>query len=118
MIPTYEKGSVAKAEYKHLFKVLRKLDEDFSIVNCAPCIHKGGKFNSANIFNFDIVQDDNKPDLKKLVQDYLINDYYTRRTICKTCDKFDSCRGMHINFIRTFGFKTMLPIKEEALQEA
>jgi hypothetical protein len=43
---------------------------------------------------------------------YIENAYYTKSLRCKTCVHFDDCQGMHINYIRPFGYKALEPVSQ------
>jgi hypothetical protein len=41
---------------------------------------------------------------------YIENRYYSKSLRCKSCAHDRDCRGMHINYIRSFGFKGFEPV--------
>ena len=109
-IPSYEKGSLADAEYKLLHPALQLIPDTFSILNCAPCLHPGGIFESPNRLHLDSIGLNGKTNEKNLVGDFIQNDYFSKGNRCRLCSKSEVCRGMHINYIRTYGFVTMNPL--------
>ena len=48
------------------------------------------------------------------VQRYIVGEYYKKSVRCRECVVFDSCKGMHIQFLRTHGFRVLAPIVDEA----
>lgn len=47
------------------------------------------------------------------VQRYVMGEYYKKSRRCGECAFADSCRGMHINYLRAYGFSTLQPIRAE-----
>ena len=41
---------------------------------------------------------------------YIENRYYAKSLRCKSCVHDSECRGMHINYVRSFGFKGLEPV--------
>lgn len=110
-IPAYEILSEAIEEYKKIHEVISRF-KNIKIHNCTKCLHKHCQGNDTRIFNIDIINKDLTLDLKKLVEEYILNDYYVKSLRCRDCIESENCRGMHINFIRAFGFKSLNPIKK------
>jgi hypothetical protein len=108
-IPSFEYITDARVEYENLFPVLRTFDS-ISVHNCAPCIHKKGMSQKKHMIHIDNIKNDFRLDLEGLIKEYIIHDYYAKSTRCSICIKNRTCSGMHINFIRVFGFKVLSPI--------
>ena len=109
-LPFYEKGSTAFKEYTLLFKTLSLIEMNRPVINIPKCLHSNGIDENSNVFNLDIIQDDGKPNLLKLVEDFLVADYKVKKTKCISCNFYETCQGAHINLIRTFGFNMLKPI--------
>jgi MoaA/NifB/PqqE/SkfB family radical SAM enzyme len=45
------------------------------------------------------------------VQSFVVDSYYSRSIRCGECVERDSCRGLHVNYIRRFGFRQVEPIR-------
>jgi MoaA/NifB/PqqE/SkfB family radical SAM enzyme len=109
-IPLYSSLEECKIQYFHLQNTL-KLITSFKITDCAYCIHKSSYFENQDNINMELIDRNLRVDMDKLVDDYILNDYYVKSSRCSDCIKDESCRGMHINFIRIFGFKILKPVK-------
>lgn len=51
-------------------------------------------------------------DLDRYVHHYVEHEYYAKSIRCGRCAEFDTCRGMHINYLRNHGFATLTPLDE------
>jgi MoaA/NifB/PqqE/SkfB family radical SAM enzyme len=54
-------------------------------------------------------------DLDRYVAHYVEQEYFTKSLRCGRCAEFDKCRGMHVNYVRNFGFSVMTPLDEAGL---
>lgn len=108
-IPAYLSVEESRSQYKHSLKVL-ELYPHSTVIDCASCIHKQSFFSSENNINLDAVNSDCSINTNKLGDDFILNDYFVKSDRCRSCDASDQCRGMHINFIRVFGFKILKPV--------
>ena len=114
-VPFYEKGSEAGYEYSNLLETVAFIDSTCSIFNLPICLHKGGRYSSPNILNLDIIQNNGKPDLSSLVENFIETDYVVKSTRCISCSFYDSCKGLSINMVRTMGFKILKPISDNVV---
>lgn len=77
------------------------------LVNIPPCIRS--KNNSV------LYEDYNNLKKEYCVEDYTSNyikNLYRKKSIsCKKCKFNDTCKGIHINFIRAYGFEILHPIE-------
>jgi MoaA/NifB/PqqE/SkfB family radical SAM enzyme len=48
------------------------------------------------------------------VQSFVVDSYYSRSIRCDECVMRDECRGLHVNYIRRFGFRQVEPIRAPA----
>ena len=44
------------------------------------------------------------------VQRYIMGEYYKKSRRCEGCPIIESCRGMHISFLRAYGFSSLSPL--------
>jgi MoaA/NifB/PqqE/SkfB family radical SAM enzyme len=52
------------------------------------------------------------------VQRYIMGEYFKKSRRCDGCALVESCRGMHISFLRAFGFSSLTPLSTQADEEA
>ncbi|MBN2547294.1 MAG: radical SAM protein [Spirochaetes bacterium] len=107
-IQGYELLSKSVKEYEGLEEILKKLKS--KIFNCPVCLNDCGVFDTDNNINFDYIDNENKINLNKFVQNFIINNYFVKSIRCNKCIKNKNCYGIHINFVKTFGFKILKEI--------
>ena len=113
-IPSFAQLSVAKRHYSKLGDVLGQFNSTtYSYHNCAPCLAGGGIFDPRRRVILEPMVDPGNVDVKRLLDDFIVHDYFVQRRTCNVCVHRDRCRGMHINFIRVFGFRALTPILRE-----
>lgn len=49
-------------------------------------------------------------DLDGYVHHYIESEYYAKSLRCHRCDRFDSCKGLHVNYLRSHGFDILQPL--------
>lgn len=50
------------------------------------------------------------------VQRYIMGEYYKQSRRCRDCRLAETCAGMHINFLRAYGFRVLQPLEVEAVE--
>ncbi|MGD9822776.1 MAG: radical SAM protein [Desulfobacter sp.] len=101
--PVFEKLSTARDEYEGILEFLC-LFQSIPVQDCTPCLANGGFFRSRNVISPELYLDKGRMDLGGLVEEYIHRDYFIKGDRCSECIHEKNCRGMHINFIRIFGF--------------
>ncbi len=84
-----------------------KISDNAEFVNIPRCIrndHNQGKYE-----NYSDVTTDGT--LGEYTKEYIKNLYRKKSLRCNKCKYNTECEGIHINFIRTYGFKILQPIK-------
>jgi hypothetical protein len=94
----YKKYGETKNDF---LKYLKNTDKE--LINIPKCLWWTGIYQTYN----DIKED-------KSLEDYTykyINDLYRKKSLrCKNCKHYNKCEWIHINFIRSYGFKILEPI--------
>ncbi|MBT3193208.1 MAG: radical SAM protein [Verrucomicrobia bacterium] len=111
-IPTFGRLSEARAQSSLLGQVLRQFTGSV-YHGCAPCLAPSGLAPCDRRVNLDLLFSPGRLDIEELLADFILNDYYIHRRTCSGCAHWGRCPGMHINFIRLFGFKTLTPVCRE-----
>jgi hypothetical protein len=57
-------------------------------------------------------------DLDRYVHHYIEHEYYARSMRCYRCAESATCRGMHVNYLRNHGFRTLRPLDETGAELA
>jgi molybdenum cofactor biosynthesis enzyme MoaA len=85
------------------------------LMNVAPCL--GGENAEAGPhyeLSRDMIDEKGHMMVSPYVQRYIVGEYYKKSVRCRDCALNDSCRGMHIQFLRAHGFAILEPIPGEA----
>lgn len=56
---------------------------------------------------------DGKLEIFRYIKRYILDRYWRKSLRCKTCVYSQSCRGMHISYIRAHGFALMQPVEAD-----
>ena len=56
---------------------------------------------------------DGKLEIFRYIKRYILDRYWRKSLRCKTCIYSQSCRGMHISYIRAHGFALMQPVEAD-----
>lgn len=103
---TYKKYGTSIQEFLHSIRTL-PLQDNQKLVNIPPCVR-----SSNNTLLYE--------DYNNLREEYSVADYtknyvknlYRKKSLdCKKCKFNNTCQGMHINFIRAYGFEILHPIE-------
>ncbi|MEW6203381.1 MAG: radical SAM protein [bacterium] len=82
--------------------------------NIAPCLAPASPvWDDGKILDMNVLGENGKMEIFRFTKYYITDGYFTRSLRCKECVHYDDCRGMHINYVRNFGFKIMEPVKQD-----
>ncbi len=84
-----------------------KLEKWDELVNIPKCI----KLDNGKYENYLDLQ--KTKNLEEYTKNYINNLYRIKSLRCKKCIYFKDCKWIHINFIRTYGFKILKPITKK-----
>ncbi len=81
------------------------------LMNVAPCIG-GAKAEPGahHALSRDMLDDKGRLSVTPYVQRYIEGEYYKKSLRCRGCALTETCRGMHINFLRAHGFAQLQPV--------
>jgi pyruvate-formate lyase-activating enzyme len=85
------------------------------LMNVAPCL--GGPRSEEGPhyeLSRDMIDDRGHLMVSPYVQRYIVGEYYKKSVRCRGCELTESCRGMHIQFLRAHGFGVLQPIGDGA----
>lgn len=72
--------------------------------NVPPCISRTGEFLPLDRIPPGLCAQGRAWDLDSLTDYYILNKHYHKSSRCAGCRCFDQCPGLHVNYIRAFGF--------------
>jgi len=81
------------------------------LMNVAPCLggdraEPGGHFELSRA----MLDDKGQMMVSPYVQRYITGEYYKKSLRCRGCALTETCKGMHIQFLRAHGFASLKPI--------
>lgn len=108
----YEKYWEKSSDFTNFLKKMQ-LNSEQELVNVPMCLREE---NNSWLYEY-------YPDVRKwantieeYTENYIDNFYRKKSTRCKQCVYFNTCEGIHINFIRSYGFEILEPIRKNATQ--
>lgn len=116
-------GSVNKLVYRPYSDIARELDEgpDFkkierrfrglSMIDVPPCLSGNrSEWTAWPFISMDWFDDEMQPDPMKFAESFLAELNTSKSLKCASCIYEKSCRGIHINYIRKFGYGALKPV--------
>ena len=79
----------------------------------APCLGFGAAAETAPLLDLDALDDPQTIDIARAAQWFAAEAYTTRSRRCAQCAAYDSCSGMHVDYIRAFGYSCLEPMQAE-----
>jgi hypothetical protein len=96
---------------KEFFKILKI--KNLKLLNIPKCFSPYSKIAKENpVIEFDFLDKNRKISVKKFAKHFFLNHYYSKSIRCKACIYNKKCNGMHINYLRIFGFSSLKPIRD------
>ena len=112
-LPTFEYLSAVK-ENNVTPEALERLEvAGVRLMNVAPCI--GGERSEVgphDEISRDMIDARGHMMVTPYVQRYIVGEYYKKSVRCRGCALTDTCRGMHIQFLRAYGFAVLRPLEQ------
>ncbi len=111
LVPGFVQLSKAREQLVDMERYLKGwLKSSVKVENAPLCMHPNSLPSQA--MPLDAVHYDEKGKLLAdvFVDHYISHGYFAKSERCSDCIYNDKCNGMQINYLRTFGFKTLKPI--------
>ncbi|MFH1434776.1 MAG: radical SAM protein [Pseudomonadota bacterium] len=90
-----------------------------TMINVPQCISAtGASWPAWPYICADWFDDDLLPDPLKFARTFIAELNRTKRTKCASCRVNDSCRGIHINYVRRFGYGVLKPLKDAGFKDS
>lgn len=86
-----------------------ELWEKQELINVPRCVREE---NNSGKYEYYPDIKENTNNIEEYTQNYIQNFYRKKSTRCKTCVHNDTCEWIHINFIRSYGFKILNPVSK------
>ncbi len=82
-------------------------------LNIPGCLTRTRPARKPWYFDLGIFDDNGNVSMQKLTKNFIENHYYVFPVECESCSIKDACPGVHVNYLRAFGFKPQPIIKSE-----
>ncbi len=99
----YESYGESPEEFRAFLK--KKQKEHGKLINIPKCLWGSGKYQNYH----DVKAEDSLSDYTYRYIDTL---YRKKSLRCNSCKYFKNCEGIHINFLRSYGFQILEPIEK------
>jgi hypothetical protein len=72
----------------------------------------GGEPHQQPAFDLTLYEADGTLSLPRFTDWFIKNKYWVKSLRCRECRHYGSCSGLHINYVRNYGFRVMTPFKD------
>ncbi len=112
--PNYDRVTDQRRNDVDLGAFCAGLDPQVPTENVPACI--GGRVPTSPgvVLDGGMLGADARIDMPRFTQRYVADRYYTKSRRCATCVYNESCRGVHLNFVRAHGYASLEPVLEAA----
>lgn len=110
-IPTYERRSDALGGYRNVAEICER-HREVQVRNGPPCLFSQSKYDRRQWCHFDVIRDAPQLHWDKLVHRFIMDDYFVRSGRCLACLHSEDCDGLHINHVRSHGFRELNPVRK------
>ncbi|MBK9265215.1 MAG: radical SAM protein [Polyangiaceae bacterium] len=83
---------------------------EVSVENVPACIVGRPVRKAPKTLDLAMLGPDARVDMVAFTKRYVADGFYTKALRCKDCRETQSCRGVHVNWVRAHGFGTLEPI--------
>ncbi len=90
---------------------LRTIVESMGSVMGMPLCLGGQSYEHPGC-DLTLFEGDGTLNLQRFTDWFIKNKYWVKSLRCSECRHHDSCSGLHINYVRNYGFRVMTPIKD------
>jgi MoaA/NifB/PqqE/SkfB family radical SAM enzyme len=113
--PNHELVTEARTHDVDLPAFFRQLGRPVPTENIAPCLAPGAapRDLTARPVALDTaaLADDGRIQMTSYTRRYILQGFYTKSLRCKECVHSESCRGMHITWVRAHGYAPLQPLR-------
>ncbi len=58
-----------------------------------------------------VLRENGTIDIERYAENFIVCYYYSKSVRCRDCMRYENCRGLHVNYLRNFGFAQQQPIR-------
>jgi MoaA/NifB/PqqE/SkfB family radical SAM enzyme len=113
--PNHERVTEARAHDVDLPTFFRQLGRPVPTENIAPCLAPGAAprdlADRPVTLDTAALADDGRIQMTSYTRRYILQNFYTKSLRCKECVHSESCRGMHITWVRAHGYAPLQPLR-------
>jgi MoaA/NifB/PqqE/SkfB family radical SAM enzyme len=113
--PNHELVTEARAHDVDLPTFFRQLGRPVPTENITPCLAPGAAprdlADRPVTLDTAALADDGRIQMTSYTRRYILQNFYTKSLRCKECVHSESCRGMHITWVRAHGYAPLQPLR-------
>ena len=118
-LANFEYMSAVKANGVGPDALMKLRDNGLRLVNVPACLGGSRVEEGAHYeLSRDLVDAQGNLGVTPYVQRYIEGEYYKKSLRCKGCALYETCRGMHISYLRAHGFGVLKPIASPSEEKA
>lgn len=99
-----------EVDIPEFFNKIRSLPEEVCVRDVPPCIYTTNVLKTRDFYDLGIFHDDFSVDIFWFAAYFITQRYRVKSLGCRACIFFDRCPGLHVNTIRSFGFRLLKPV--------
>ncbi|MGM0578536.1 MAG: radical SAM protein [Myxococcota bacterium] len=110
-LPNFEYLSDTKDNAVGPEEIAALRDVGVRLMNVTPCLGGDGSEPGAHFeISRDMLDEQGRMKVTPYVDRYIRGEYYKKSVRCRQCVFDGDCKGMHIQFLRAFGFRSLQPV--------
>jgi molybdenum cofactor biosynthesis enzyme MoaA len=108
--PTYERLSEAAARDIDLAAFFSRFPHQVPVEGVPACISGRAPRPRRRVLDTAMMAPDGKIEVFRYVRRHVLDGYLTKSLRCRECRHDAACPGMHINYVRSHGYRVMVPV--------
>jgi MoaA/NifB/PqqE/SkfB family radical SAM enzyme len=109
--PTHERASTSRERDVNLAEFFSQFTLDVPVENVPTCVLGPRKEREVSAtLDGTMLTSEGRLEIFRYIRRYIDDRYWVKSLRCRPCIHADSCRGMHVNYIRAHGFDLMSPV--------
>jgi len=109
--PTYERLTESAERDLDLPAFFSQFSHPVPVDDVPSCVLGRPTRKRRELLDTSMMTLDGKLEIFRYIKRYIMDRYYRKSLRCKTCVYTEDCRGMHISYIRAYGFALMQPVE-------
>jgi hypothetical protein len=108
--PSHDRLTTAAAEDVELRGFFDAFSLDVPVEGVPVCIAGARARATAPTLDTSMMTPEGRLEIFRFARRYVQNDYRVKSLRCKACAHVEACEGVHVNYVRAFGFEGLQPV--------